>query len=138
MCYTHFGKMIKSAGKSQYDDNSEEKLPDEENDECSQSDDDDDFIDDEVALEKKFHYIITEDDELGYEIPNYIKLKDPLPKENPIMKKRTLPAAERSINQTEKTIHTSTSFQSSCTTFPSEMRRKNLGLMIMTSSRTFT
>jgi hypothetical protein len=55
----------------------------------------DDSSDDEEDPENKFHYIITENDEPKIELPNFIKLKDPLPKENPIMQKRSRPAAVR-------------------------------------------
>ena len=48
----------------------------------SESDDNDSSCsEDEEDPEDKFHYIITENDELGPEIPRIIKLKDPLPKE---------------------------------------------------------
>ena len=44
---------------------------------------------------RKFHYIMTEFDEQGEEIPKYFKLKEAFPKENPIMQKRSYPAALR-------------------------------------------
>ena len=71
---------------------SNEKGPDEEEHEDADSDDEDS---DEEDPEMKFHYVITEDDELSDEIPRFIKLKDPFPKENPIMQKRSRPAAVR-------------------------------------------
>ena len=94
ICYTHFGKMIRSGGKSSSDINSKGVDPEEEEQFNSESDYDD-SSDDEEDPENKFHYIITEKDELEMEIPNFIKLKDPLPKENPIMQKRSRPAAVR-------------------------------------------
>ena len=44
---------------------------------------------------KKFHFIITEDDELGEQIPQVFKLRETFPRENPIMQKRSFPAALR-------------------------------------------
>ena len=41
----------------------------------------------------KFHYIITEADDLGPMIPKYTKLKYTLARENPIQYKRSYPAA---------------------------------------------
>ena len=93
MCYSHYGKMIKSARKGNSTDNVEDTGQDEENDEES-LDYDDDFTE-ELDPEEKFHYIITEMDELGEEIPNFMKLKNPFPKENPILQKRIRPAAIR-------------------------------------------
>ena len=90
--YTHFGKMIKSCGGSDSNENSNEKGHDEEEYEDTDSDDDES---DEEDPEIKFHFIISEDDDLGDEIPRFIKLKDPFPKENPMMQKRTRPAAVR-------------------------------------------
>ena len=92
ICYTHFGKMIKSSGGLNSNEDSNEKGPDEEEHEDTDSDDEDS---DEEDPEMKFHYVITEDDELSDEIPRFIKLKDPFPKENPIMQKRSRPAAVR-------------------------------------------
>ena len=43
----------------------------------------------------KFHYIITEQSGYGEEIPQYTKLKNPLPRENPLQYKRSFPAALR-------------------------------------------
>ena len=45
--------------------------------------------------EKKFHYIITEQNEYGDEIPKVTKLKEVLPRENPIQYKRSFPSALR-------------------------------------------
>ena len=91
ICYTHFGKMIRSGGKMI---NLKESEPEEEEHRGLEIDGND-SADDEQDPEDKFHYIITEHDELGPEIPKFIKLKDPLPKENLIMQKRSRPAAVR-------------------------------------------
>ena len=90
ICYTHFGKMIRSGGKMI----TTESEPEEEQYRGSENYEDD-STDDEQDPEDKFHHIITEKDKLGPEIPRFIKLKDPLPKENPIMQKRSRPAAVR-------------------------------------------
>ena len=94
ICYTHYGKMIRSGGKLHdvqnngqdkeiYEDDSGE----EENDDGHDGNSENPYI--------KFHYIITEDDGLGPEIPKYTKLKSTLPRENPIQYKRSFPAALR-------------------------------------------
>ena len=44
----------------------------------------DEFDDEDEDPNIKFHYIITERDSLAEEIPQYTKLMNPLPKENPI------------------------------------------------------
>ena len=61
----------------------------------SESDDDDENVTEDEDPNVKFNYIITEADDRGEEIPNTIKLKDPFPKENPFMRKRSFPAALR-------------------------------------------
>jgi hypothetical protein len=58
-------------------------------------DESDEFDDEDEDPNIKFHYIITERDGLGEEIPQYTKLMNPLPKENPIQYKRSFPAALR-------------------------------------------
>ena len=60
---------------------------DEDNDELNNEDEDPNL---------KFHYIITEQEGFGEEIPQYTKLKNPLPRENPLQYKRSFPAALRS------------------------------------------
>ena len=92
ICSSHFAKIIKSGGKNNTTDNKEESVPDEEI--YDPESEDDDSTDDEDPNEK-FHNIITEADDPGEEIPKYFKLKDPYPKENPIMQRRSFPAALR-------------------------------------------
>ena len=91
ICYSQYGKMIRSGGKmsetynvgldaDNYEDESEEEQSD---------------LDDDEDPNKKFHYIITESDEYGEEIPKFTKLKSTVPKENPVQYKRSFPAALR-------------------------------------------
>ena len=95
LCSTHFAKMIRTGGKIKSDKNLTDIGPDIEEDE-NQSDDEEDCHDDDIEDPySKFHFIITEDDELGEEIPKFFKLKETLPRENPIMQKRSFPAALR-------------------------------------------
>ena len=81
---SHYAKMIRTGGKVRSDENSNEKGPDGEEFEDNSETEDDVPIDSEDP-EYKFHFIITEDDELGDEIPPIFKLKETLPRENPIM-----------------------------------------------------
>ena len=100
MGYLHFGKMMRSGGKMS---SFKQPVPEDEK-EIESEYDDSDYSEDEEDPEAKFHYIITEDDELGLEIPRFIKLKDPLPKENPMMQKRSRPAAVR-LHKLRRDIH---------------------------------
>ena len=59
------------------------------------SGDEDGSDDDSEDPNAKFHYIITEEDTLGPEIPKFTKLKSTLPNENPIQYRRSFPAALR-------------------------------------------
>ena len=89
--YIHFGKMMRTGGRM-----SNLKEVGQEEEEGREAENyGSDFSEDEEDPEDKFHFIITEDDELGPEIPRIVKLKDPFPKENPIMHKRSRPAAVR-------------------------------------------
>ena len=90
MCYTHYGKMIRSGGKSSEGQN--EQQDDETNEDDSEEDE---HGDDTEDPNNKFHYIITENDSLGPEIPKFTKLKTTLHRENPIQYKRSFPAALR-------------------------------------------
>ena len=45
--------------------------------------------------EDKFHTFLTEDDDYQFDLPKFIKLDDPFPKENPMMQKRSRPVAIR-------------------------------------------
>ena len=93
MVFSHYGKMIRSGGKIQKDDDG----PDEEYYESAEESDDEEFdnLDEDEDPNTKFHHIITEYDGHGDEIPQYTKLKNPLPKENPQQYKRSFPAALR-------------------------------------------
>ena len=91
--YSQYGKMIRSGGKLADNDNEEKGGIDEEN--YEQNENGDDLFDQEEDPNLKFHFIITEHDELGEEIPQYTKLKNPMPRENPIQYKRSFPAALR-------------------------------------------
>ena len=93
MCSSHFGKMIASGGRTKLHHATEETYAKEE-EVANEEDTDNEFSDDEDPNEK-FHYIITENDKPGIVIPDIIKLKNPLPKENPFMHKRSFPAALR-------------------------------------------
>ena len=92
---SHFAKMIRTGGKCNYKYGSNEIGPDKDTCEHESEEDDIDYSDDEEDPYNKFHFIITEDDEKGEEIPQYFKLKETLPNENPIMQKRMFPAALR-------------------------------------------
>ena len=93
ICYTHYGKMIRSGGKSSEVKNED---PDYESHEDNSGDEEEiEKDDDSEDPNLKFHYIITENDSLGPEIPKFTKLKTTLPKENPIQCKRSFPAALR-------------------------------------------
>ena len=94
MCSSHFGKMITFGGKEASFLQREEENQDDEVDDQDDEELEGEFSDQEDPNDK-FHYIITSSDERGKEIPNFIKLKDPPPKENPIMRKRSFPAALR-------------------------------------------
>ena len=89
--YSHYGRMIRSGGKSADIENAnnidEEYYED--------SNDIEEFNDEDEDPNKKFHYIITEHDGYGEEIPHFTKLKDPMPREHPIQCKRSFPAALR-------------------------------------------
>ena len=90
ICYTQFGKMYRSGGASKHDDEEEEEDIAKE---CDSDEEDEE--DENEDPEQIFHYLITEDDVLGPQLPKTIKLKDQFPKENPIMRKRTRPVAIR-------------------------------------------
>ena len=88
---------MKSGGKAKLDKHTEHEGPDEEEYQNDLESEEGASTDEEDQNEK-FHYIITEHDERRSdrrEIPQVIKLKDPLPKENPFMHKRAYPAALR-------------------------------------------
>ena len=93
ICYSHYGRMIRSGGKQTHMENVHDKGIDEEyyddNEDTEEADNEED------DPNTKFHYIITEHDTLDEEIPQYTKLKMQMPKENPIQCKRTYPAALR-------------------------------------------
>ena len=93
ICYSHYGKMIRTGGKMTDDDSNEKGGFDEE----SYEDDDgnEELKDEDEDPNLKFHYIITEQSGYGEEIPQYSKLKNPLPRENPLQYKRSFPAALR-------------------------------------------
>jgi hypothetical protein len=93
ICFGHYGKMIRSGGKMGETENKYNGGLDEEIHE--DNDESDEFDDEDEDPNIKFHYIITERDGLGEEIPQYTKLKHPLPKENPVQYKRAFPAALR-------------------------------------------
>ena len=93
ICYSHYGRMIRSGGKMANAENEHDKGIDEEY--YEDEDDVQELDGKDEDPNKKFHYIITEKDGLGEEIPQYTKLKNPMPKENPIQCKRTFPAALR-------------------------------------------
>lgn len=90
MCYTQFGKMFRSGGKPKAEGEEEvdDLYDDEDLDNCEDQNEEND-------PEKSFHYIMTEDDDMGVPLPNWIKLQDPYPKENPMMQKRSRPVAIR-------------------------------------------
>ena len=92
---SHFAKMIRTGGKLKSDNDSKEISPDKEEFEDDSDDETEDHDDNKEDPYKKFHFIITEDDELGEEIPQVFKLKETYPRENPIMQKRSFPAALR-------------------------------------------
>ena len=87
--------MIRTGGKLKSDKDLKETGPDEEEFEYDSDNEDDDHDNDKEDPYKKFHFIITEDDELGAEIPQAFKLRETFPRENPIMQKRSFPAALR-------------------------------------------
>ena len=91
--FAHYGRMIRSGGKMAETDYNDNVGLDEES--FLENDDSDELDDEDKDPNTKFHYIITERDGLGEEIPQYTKLKTTLPKENPIQSKRTFPAALR-------------------------------------------
>ena len=72
---SHFAKMIRTGGKLKSDEDSKETGPDEEEFECDSDNDDYGQDDDKEDPYNKFHYIITEEDELGEEIPQVFKLE---------------------------------------------------------------
>ena len=90
ICYTHYGKMIRSGGKLSdvQDEGKEDEIYEDDSEDENNADESED-------PNIKFHYIITEEDELGPEIPKYTKLRSTLPRENPIQYKRSYPAALR-------------------------------------------
>ena len=92
MCYSHYGKMIRSGGKLDHTESNNNFDMDAEN---YEDDSEEEHDDDDEDPNLKFHYIITEHNRHGKEIPQYTKLKNPLPKENPIQYKRSFPAALR-------------------------------------------
>ena len=105
ICFSHYGKMIRSGGKREQIESTDNGGLDEENYEDNlDSDEDQQDDDEEEDPNTKFHYIITEHDGPAELIPNYTKLKDPLPKENPLQYKRSFPAALRfhKVNQDNK------------------------------------
>ena len=93
MSFSHYGKMIRSGGKMGETENKHNGGLDEET--YGDDSESDEFDDEDEDPNAKFHYIITEHDGLGEEIPQYTKLMNPLPKENPIQYKRSFPAALR-------------------------------------------
>ena len=93
ICYSHYGRMIRSGGKLALIENEHDKGIDEEYYEDNEDTEELDNEDDDPNT--KFHYIITEHDRLDEEIPHYTKLREQMPKENPIQCKRTYPAALR-------------------------------------------
>ena len=133
LCSSHYAKMIKSGGKTNNTDNKDEEGP--EGEIYDSDSEEDDSSDDEDPYEK-FHFIITEADEPGKEIPKYFKLKDPLPKENPFMQKRAFPAALRFHKVNRKNNPHKYCLSCSCSTFPSKMKRRNSIQMIQTSFKT--
>ena len=97
ICSSHYARMTKTCGNSNSNGASNQYNPDQE----IYDEDSDAAVDDNMHGEgnddpyRKFHYIMTESDEQGEEIPKYFKLKEAFPKENPIMQKRSYPAALR-------------------------------------------
>ena len=101
ICSTHFAKMIRTGGKMAQEKNLKETGPDEEDFENQSEGEDDSLDDDKIDPYRKFRFIITEEEKQGAEIPKVFKLKETLPRENPIMQKRSFPAALRfhKVNQ---------------------------------------
>ncbi len=84
--------MIRSGGKLEDTESTNNGGIDAENYEDESDDENDDEDEDPNT---KFHHIITQHEGLGKEIPQYTKLRNPLPKENPVQYKRSFPAALR-------------------------------------------
>ena len=85
MPYTHYAKIFKSGGKRRPkddDDEDEEEIADEEEETDS-------------SPVNKFHFLMTENDGNGPELPEIIQLKSTMPKEPPFMHRRKFPAALR-------------------------------------------
>ena len=91
MVSSHFGKIMKT-GRLNI---SVEDSPDAEKYDSESDDEDYENLSEDEDPNEKFHFIITESDKRGEEIPNIIKLKDPFPKENPFMRNISFPAALR-------------------------------------------
>ena len=88
--------MIRSGGKLAHNENEHDNGIDEEYYEHNEDNEDSEKLDNEGEdPNTKFHYIITEHDRLGEEIPHYTKLREQMPKENPLHCKRTYPEALR-------------------------------------------
>ena len=91
ICSTHFAKMARSGGKVKFVRDVNGIGPDEEEFE-SDSDNESEKYENE-DLYTKFNFIMTDNDEQTIEIPRIFKLRETLPGENPIMQRRSFPAA---------------------------------------------
>jgi hypothetical protein len=83
ICFGQFGKMYRSGGKAKDDDEDEE-----EKDDKNESNEKNEVPSDE----KKFHYIMTCQNEENVELPKTIILKNPYPRESPVMQKEKIPS----------------------------------------------
>ena len=91
ICYAQFGKMYRtSRGGKSNDDNEDEEAIHNEVDENIDNNDYDHDLDDEA----KFHYIMSAD-KSKKKLPDYIVIKNPQPRESPVMQKRSFPAVLR-------------------------------------------
>ena len=89
MCYGQFGKMYRTSRGSKSNDKDEEAKHNEVDDNIDNNEDDHD-----LDGEAKFHYIMTAD-KSKKKLPDYIVLKNPQPRESPVMQKRNFPAVLR-------------------------------------------
>ena len=73
--------MYRSGGKAKEGEEEEEEIQIFEKDQ-------DDWENTQIEdPEDKFHTFLTEDDDYQFDLPKFIKLDDPFPKENPMMQK---------------------------------------------------